>query len=99
MAQALSRTLTGEIELHSYDLESLDVCTVLVKLLAAPINPLDLLVLAGSYPVKPIYKNEERGIPGYDGIAEVLECGEGVTAFSPGDLVIPSKFGVGMLSL
>ena len=67
--------------------------TVLVKFVAALINLLDVLVLAGNYPVKPACQYQDQAIPGYDGIGEVIECGEGVTNFSPGDTIIPSKFG------
>lgn len=75
MAQSLTQTPTGAVELHSHDVGAVTPSTVLVKFLAAPINPLDLLVLRGT---------------GYDGIGEVVECGEGVTQFIPGDLVVLS---------
>ena len=68
---------------------------VLVKFLAAPINPLDILVLKDLYPVKPQHFEGGEAIPGYDGVGEVVTCGSGVTELAPGDLVIPSKFGVG----
>ncbi|MCJ1264266.1 hypothetical protein MMC22_004137 [Lobaria immixta] len=95
MAQSLTQTPTGAVELHSHDVGAVNPSTVLVKFLAAPINPLDLLVLRGSYPVKPTHQYQGKAIPGYDGIGEVVECGEGVTQFIPGDLVVPSKFGAG----
>jgi mitochondrial enoyl-[acyl-carrier protein] reductase / trans-2-enoyl-CoA reductase len=68
---------------------------VLVKFLAAPINPLDVLVLADLYPVKPQHFQDGEAIPGYDGVGEVVSCGSAVTELAPGDLVIPSKFGIG----
>ena len=95
MAQSLTQTLTGGVELHSYDTGAVNPSTVLVKFLASPINPLDLLVLAGTYPVKPAHLFHGQAIPGYDGIGEVIECGEGVTNLIPGDIVVPSKFGAG----
>lgn len=95
MAQTLTKTSIGGVELHSYDTGAVKPSTVLVKFLAAPINPLDLLVLAGTYPVKPTHHYQGQAIPGYDGIGEVVECGEGVTKFNPGDLVVPSRFGLG----
>ncbi|MCJ1466158.1 hypothetical protein MMC07_004777 [Pseudocyphellaria aurata] len=95
MAQSLTQSLTGGVELHEYDAGGVNPSTVLVKFLAAPINPLDLLVLAGTYPVKPTHHYQGQAIPGYDGIGEVVECGEGVTKVTPGDLVVPSKFGTG----
>lgn len=96
MAQSLTQTPTGGVQLHNYDTGAVNPSTVLVKFLAAPINPLDLLVLAGTYPVKPAHQYQGQAIPGYDGIGEVVECGEGVTKVVPGDLVVPSKFGTGM---
>nr|POF21860.1 putative trans-2-enoyl-coa reductase, mitochondrial [Quercus suber] len=68
---------------------------VLIRWLAAPINPLDVLVLKDVYPVKPIHKHEGRPIPGYDGVAEIIRCGESVTNLTNGDIVIPSMFGIG----
>lgn len=96
MAQALTRTPTGEAQLQCYEIEAVKPSTVLVRFLAAPVNPLDLLVLAGSYPVKPAHEYRAHGILGYDGIAEVVKCSEEVTELKPGDVVVPSKFGVGM---
>ena len=68
---------------------------VLIKWLVAAINPQDLMVLRGTYPVKPENHIGSEGIPGYDGVAEVLQCGEGVTALHTGDRVIPKRHGLG----
>ncbi|KAI1399161.1 hypothetical protein F4819DRAFT_429674 [Hypoxylon fuscum] len=68
---------------------------VLIKFLASPVNPLDLLVLAGKYPVQPKHKHDGESIIGYDGVGEVISCGAGVSNLAPGDLVVPSQFGVG----
>ncbi|KAL1616195.1 putative secondary metabolism biosynthetic enzyme [Neofusicoccum ribis] len=69
---------------------------VIVRFLAAPINPLDLLVLANAYPAKPSFTHTNgEPIPGYDGVAEVEQCGPGVHSLSPGDTVIPARFGIG----
>jgi len=70
--------------------------TVLIRFLPACVNPLDLLVLAGSYPIKPAHEYRAHGILGYDGIVDVVKCSEEVTELKPGDVVVPSKFGVGM---
>ena len=98
MPQVLTQAMNGEVELHDYEAEIPTASTVLVRFLAAPINPLDVLVLSGSYPVKPTHKHKGLAVPGYDGIAEVVECGENVTDPVPGDMVVPSKFGVGKLN-
>ncbi|KAI0517450.1 hypothetical protein F5B22DRAFT_105401 [Xylaria bambusicola] len=68
---------------------------VLVKFLASPVNPLDLLVIKGAYPVRPKFSQSGNPILGYEGVGEVIKCGSNVTRYQPGDLVIPSTFGVG----
>ena len=68
---------------------------VLVKFLASPINPLDILVLAGRYPVQPKYNHNGEVVPGYDGVGEVIASGAQVSNLTLGDLVVPSQFGVG----
>lgn len=83
------------LHVQRYDIPAPGAGEVLVRMLAAPINPQDIMVLAGKYPVKP--ENYEGGepIPGYDGLAEILECGDGVTNISTGDRVIPKRHGLG----
>ncbi|KAI0906315.1 hypothetical protein F4823DRAFT_631622 [Ustulina deusta] len=68
---------------------------VLVRFLASPVNPLDLLVIKGNYPVRPKYNHSGEAILGYEGVGEIVACGINVTRFQPGDLVIPSQFGLG----
>src|SRR2546430_17678042 len=102
MAQVLTKAPKIEngseapgLHFHSCDLPAPGPKEVLVKFLAAPINPLDVLVLADVYPVKPLHQCSGEPIPGYDGVGEIISCGRDVTELVPGDLVIPSKFGVG----
>ncbi|TDL26479.1 NAD(P)-binding protein [Rickenella mellea] len=66
---------------------------VLLKTLAAPINPIDLIVLKGGYPVKPKSTIDGASVPGYDGILEVVESAD--PAFAPGDVVMPKEHGFG----
>lgn len=66
---------------------------VLVKWLAAPINRVDLMVLAGQYPVKPRHSLNEQEIPGFDGCGVVLASTSPL--FKDGDLVIPRELGLG----
>ncbi|RGP81353.1 2,4-dienoyl- reductase precursor [Fusarium longipes] len=76
---------------------------VLVSFLRSPINPQDLLVIAGKYPVKPSYTQEDQPVLGYDGVARVEAVGpiqpssSGTTSarLQPGDLVIPRRHGLG----
>ncbi|PVH90126.1 GroES-like protein [Periconia macrospinosa] len=66
---------------------------VFVQFLAVPINPLDLLVLHGQYPVKPqshvsIGASGSYPVPGSDGVARVLQMGSAVPDLQIGDEVI-----------
>lgn len=69
--------------------------SVLLKFLAAPVNPQDLLVIAGRYPVQPHYCYNDEPIPGYDGVARIERVGEKVKELKPGDHVIPRAHGLG----
>ncbi len=83
------------LRLQSYPVPSPREDEILVKVIAAPINPQDLLIVAGKYPIKPEYHIDGESIPGYDGVARVLETGSNIKSFAPGDLVIPGKQGLG----
>lgn len=66
---------------------------VAVEFLASPINPLDFMVIAAKYPVKPQSHVEgphgqSLAIPGSDAAARVLEVGDGVSGLARGDLVV-----------
>ena len=61
----------------------------------ANINPADLFVIQGSYPIKPKLPT----VPGNEGVARVLEVTDGVTSVKLGDRVfIPFRSGVGAWS-
>ncbi|KAI9716368.1 MAG: putative secondary metabolism biosynthetic enzyme [Candelaria pacifica] len=68
---------------------------VSVEWLAAPINPIDLIVVAGKYPTKPKYSINGEFVAGFDGVARVLTCGDEVESLKPGDLVVPNTLGLG----
>src|SRR5215510_14418641 len=57
---------------------------VVVKMLAAPINPADLNQIEGKYPVRP----ELPATPGFEGAGVVAELGTGVKNLTSGALVI-----------
>ncbi|PWY85084.1 GroES-like protein [Aspergillus heteromorphus CBS 117.55] len=66
---------------------------VVVQFLAAPINPLDLLVIQGKYPVKPQNSivgpdKQTLAIPGSDGAARVVQTGTDVSTLAVDDIVI-----------
>jgi putative PIG3 family NAD(P)H quinone oxidoreductase len=58
---------------------------ILVSVKAAGVNPVDVLQMAGRYPV-PV--GAPADIPGLEFAGEVVECGPAVERFSPGDRVM-----------
>lgn len=63
---------------------------VTVKMLFAPINPADLNMIQGSYPVKPSLP----AVGGSEGLAEVVAVGPKAKV-KVGDLVLPRQQGLG----
>uniref|UniRef100_A0A8C5UGX6 Enoyl-[acyl-carrier-protein] reductase, mitochondrial n=1 Tax=Malurus cyaneus samueli TaxID=2593467 RepID=A0A8C5UGX6_9PASS len=60
-------------------------------MLAAPINPADINMIQGTYPIlSPL-----PAVGGNEGVGEVLEVGPRVMALKPGDWVIPADAGLG----
>ncbi|KAL8751609.1 MAG: hypothetical protein Q9199_006297 [Rusavskia elegans] len=86
---------TYELYLQKHDIPNPGKSQVLVQMLAAPINPLDLLVLQDKYPVKPQNYQHDRAIPGYDGVARVIALGEKVNSLQEGDRIIIKNHGLG----
>lgn len=64
---------------------------VLIKMLASPINPADINMIQGTYPIKP----ELPAIGGNEGVGEVVSVGSKVEGLNVGDRVLPSKPGLG----
>lgn len=99
IAQSLTFETNSQPEKHlqldEHELPSLKSGQVEVKMLAAPINPQDIMVMKGLYPVKPENHISGRGIPGYDGVAEVICCSDDVVTLKCGDRVIPKRHGLG----
>ena len=68
--------------------DALGAGSVLLKMLAAPINPADISCIEGRYPLHP--ESEEAACrPGFEGVGVVEAVGPGVTRFKPGDLAVP----------
>ncbi|XP_048882268.1 enoyl-[acyl-carrier-protein] reductase, mitochondrial [Brienomyrus brachyistius] len=65
--------------------------SVLVKMLAAPINPSDINMVQGTYAILP----DLPAVGGNEGVGQVLEVGRQVTSLKPGDWVIPRDAGLG----
>ncbi len=73
----------------------LEAGQVRLELEVANINPADLFVIQGSYPLKP----KLPAVPGNEGVARVLEVTDGITNVKVGDRVfIPFRSGVGAWS-
>ncbi|XP_057689473.1 enoyl-[acyl-carrier-protein] reductase, mitochondrial [Corythoichthys intestinalis] len=80
------------IQLKNVDLPPVGPKDVLVKILAAPINPSDINMIQGTYAILP----ELPAIGGNEGLAQVVEVGGKVTSVQVGDWVIPRDAGLGM---
>ncbi|KAI1918585.1 hypothetical protein LOZ58_002782 [Ophidiomyces ophidiicola] len=85
------RTLTNNEAMLE---KELPIGHIMVEFLASAINPQDLLVMQGKYPVKPSYQVDGAMVVGYDGVARVTRVGSGAE-LSVGDLVIPAEHGLG----
>ncbi|WP_375739285.1 zinc-dependent alcohol dehydrogenase family protein [Pseudomonas boanensis] len=72
------------IEAVEFQLPPLSAGQVLVKVLAAPINPSDVLTLTGEYGMLPPLP----AIGGNEGVGEVVEASSDVAQFKPGQTVL-----------
>ncbi|PPJ50606.1 hypothetical protein CBER1_05761 [Cercospora berteroae] len=70
---------------------------VLIRFLAIPVNPQDLMAIAGKYPVQPVYSTSDGSrIAGNDGVARVESIGPGTkSSLAVGDVVLPKRHGLG----
>lgn len=71
------------LSLRETSLPPLQPGEVLLRMLAAPVNPADLNFIAGTYGVKPVLP----ATPGIEGVGEVIETGGAVTQVKKGDRV------------
>ncbi|KAJ8405102.1 hypothetical protein AAFF_G00330230 [Aldrovandia affinis] len=79
------------LELESLDVPVVGENSVLVKMLAAPINPSDINMVQGTYAILP----DLPAVGGNEGVGVVLEVGSQVTTLRVGDWVIPRDAGLG----
>ncbi|XP_051577554.1 enoyl-[acyl-carrier-protein] reductase, mitochondrial-like [Myxocyprinus asiaticus] len=79
------------IQLKSFDLPHVSSECVLVKMLAAPINPSDLNMIQGTYAILP----DLPAVGGNEGVGQVMEVGDKVKTLKVGDWVIPRDAGLG----
>ncbi|XP_062254830.1 enoyl-[acyl-carrier-protein] reductase, mitochondrial isoform X2 [Platichthys flesus] len=80
------------VKLEDIDLPPIGAKDVLVKILAAPINPSDINMIQGTYAILP----DLPAVGGNEGVAQVLEVGSLVKSLKTGDWVIPRDAGLGM---
>lgn len=64
---------------------------VLVKMVMAPINPADINMIEGVYPIHPSLP----AIGGNEGVGQVIQVGKNVKGLSVNDMVIPANPGFG----
>ncbi|KAG0799116.1 hypothetical protein G6F22_003546 [Rhizopus arrhizus] len=86
------------LKMHSYRLAPLTSNTVHVKFLASPINPADVNMIQGAYPIKPTFQklgDQELAVGGNEGLAEVIAVGDDVNHLKVGDQVVMAKTGYG----
>ncbi|KAJ3123400.1 hypothetical protein HK098_001944 [Nowakowskiella sp. JEL0407] len=69
--------------------------SVLIKFIAAPINPADINQIQGTYPSKPVQIENVGYLAGNEGSAEVVAVGENVKGLNVGDIVIPARSSFG----
>lgn len=72
--------------------------TVHVKFLASPINPADVNMIQGAYPIKPTFQqlgDEKLAVGGNEGVAEVIAVGDSIDSLKVGDQVVMAKTGYG----
>lgn len=64
---------------------------VMVRMLAAPINPADINQIEGVYPIKPALP----AVGGNEGVGEVVKVKDGIETLEPLDRVVPYSAGLG----
>ncbi|VDD88382.1 unnamed protein product [Enterobius vermicularis] len=80
------------VKLTNVDLsETLGPKQVLIRWLAAPVNPADINQIQGVYPVKPPLP----AVGGSEGVGEVEKVGTDVSGFTQGDRVVIVRSGAG----
>ncbi|KAK1977845.1 zinc-binding dehydrogenase [Colletotrichum cereale] len=106
-AKALVFSKEGEpsdvLQLHTHSISpSIPSSAVLLRALAAPINPADINTVQGTYGAKPPFTQligtpEPAAVPGNEGVFEVVSVGstDAAAGLQKGDWVIPSATAFG----
>lgn len=77
------------IELDTDSIPEPDSYEVLVQMLMAPVNPVDINIIQGAYG---IFKLPLPFVPGMEGVGKIVKIGSKVKKFIVGNHVIPKKF-------
>eukprot|EP00057_Strongylocentrotus_purpuratus_P028754 XP_011683228.1 PREDICTED: trans-2-enoyl-CoA reductase, mitochondrial isoform X2 [Strongylocentrotus purpuratus] len=72
------------VKLEQRPLPEVDDDSVLVKMIASPVNPSDINSIQGIYPIKPAFP----AVAGFEGVGEIQEVGSNVKDLTPGERVI-----------
>ncbi|KAI1116720.1 hypothetical protein F5Y14DRAFT_448877 [Nemania sp. NC0429] len=104
-AKALVFSEYGEpkdvLKLHTYSISpDLPAGSVLLRTLAAPINPADVNTIQGTYGAKPTFSSligtgAPSAVGGNEGVFEVVSSSSSSSNLEKGDWVIPAKTGFG----
>ncbi len=71
----------GVVEIN--DINTINNDEVIIEVLYSPVNPSDLLLMRGTYPVQP----KLPSVIGQEGVGRVVSVGTAVTTVKPGDIV------------
>lgn len=71
----------GVVEIN--DITTINNDEVIIEVLYSPVNPSDLLLMQGTYPVQP----KLPAVIGQEGVGRVVSVGASVTTVKPGDIV------------
>jgi len=82
---------TEVVKVQTEDLPPVSKTGVVLKMLYAPINPADINIISGTYPIRP----NLPAVGGSEGLGQVIDVGERASKFKIGDLVLPAKPGFG----
>ncbi|XKL59011.1 hypothetical protein PGB90_000027 [Kerria lacca] len=73
------------LKLKEETLPSIKEDEVFVRFLIAPVNPADINLIQGVYPIK----SQLPAVGGIEGVGEIIEAGSKVPNLKPGDYVVP----------
>ncbi|XP_028406364.1 enoyl-[acyl-carrier-protein] reductase, mitochondrial-like [Dendronephthya gigantea] len=85
---------TKVISLQDHELPEFTEQSVFLKMLAAPVNPADINMVQGTYPIKPCLP----AVGGNEGVGEVIAVGSRVENINVGDWVLMADSGLGCWS-